>query len=200
MLYGDDTIRDDREFLLRSALTHNWGSLLDFCAQIGMFLVDTGSAGSPQRASLTRSTSEDVEASRISLVRKQLEACDQWGNNVLHAACFYRPPVNVVRSLLQLAHRYDCPLHLGRALDGSTPLQVACACGASLEVVQLILHPPNLPSGSLAVQLSDQLGATPLSELVIYYTLKVQQDRSSVPLQLAYVDERRMVCLLGFIY
>lgn len=68
-------------------------------------------------------------------------------------------------------------LHLLRAHDGSTALQTACACGASLAVLEVLLDPPaGLLPGAGLVHAVDRQGHSPLTELVVHYTL--EQKRS----------------------
>lgn len=114
---------------------------------------------------------------------------DEHGNTALIAACFHRPPVRAIRAMLHAASASPgkpMQIHLDRAGDGSTALQVACACGASLKVVKSLLEAPSgLVDGGTLVSCSDFQGSTPLSDLVVQYTLecKSPQHRSSLPLE-----------------
>lgn len=83
-----------------------------------------------------------------------------------------------------VAPRKQVQIHAVRARDGSTPLQVACACGASLEVIQALLDPPaGLINGGGLVECVDDQGLSPISELTVQYTLERQsaQNRDTSP-------------------
>mmetsp|Transcript_26511 Transcript_26511/g.41126 ORF Transcript_26511/g.41126 Transcript_26511/m.41126 type:complete len:366 (+) Transcript_26511:210-1307(+) len=62
---------------------------------------------------------------------------DQWGNTALHQACFNKPPVAAINSLLSTEH-LSSSLTM-KARDGSTPFLIACACEASFEVLHALL-------------------------------------------------------------
>ena len=141
--------------------------------------------------------------------RQQLNQADEWGNTVLIAAAFLRPPVAVVQRLLQaaaVAWPTSMDLCSARARDGSTALQVACATGASPPVIAALCGCSSLPiappcwkkristsggsSGSNTsttislLQHVDLQGGTPLTEMVMQYTLerKVSQRTAAAPL------------------
>jgi ankyrin repeat protein len=172
-----EALKNDREFLLRCALTHNWDVLIGFCS----LLIEIFTCSVPDRYQ------EDHNADVFAATR-QLAACDQYHNTALHAACYNKPPLRVVTSILNAASMMPgqaTQLHLAKARDGSTALQVACACGASKKVIRALLNPPGgLVSGGRLVAAADQQGATPLSELVMHYSLerKCHQHRTSLPL------------------
>jgi hypothetical protein len=172
-----EALKNDREFLLRCALTHNWDVLIGFCS----LLVETFTSSVPDRY-------QEEHKSVVVAAKRQLAASDQYHNTVLHAVCYHRPPLRVVTSILNAASMvpgHSIQLHLAKARDGSTALQVACACGASKKVIRALLNPPGeLLSGGRLVAAADQQGATPLSELVMHYSLerKCHQHRTSLPL------------------
>ena len=120
--------------------------------------------------------------------RRQLSMRDEWGNTVLIATAFLRPPRSVVQALLHVSAvvlPHDDWRTL-RARDGSTALQVACATGAHPCIVADLLalspHRPNNrrisqndTGGHLFSSLTyhmDHGGGTPLTDLVIQYTLE----------------------------
>lgn len=140
-------IARDPELLLRSALTYNW----DLCSDICEIL-------------LRRQWREQAQ--------RQLARRDQWGNNCQHAACYNQPPAQVVNLMLQVARGLN--LHSELARDGSSPLQVACACMADIDVIQLLLEQPG---GVKMVLHSDNQGLTPLTDLVTQYNLKLSSTR-----------------------
>lgn len=150
-------IEENPEFLFCCVSTYSWDILIQCCHYLEHGLT-------PER-------------------RKILTRTDQWGNTVLHAACYNRPPLAVVQSLLAASKAHVYELHLQQARDGSTPLQVACACGASVSVIQSLLaanaHTPR--EGASVVCHADQMGGTPLSDLVIQYSLE-RQIRSHIKL------------------
>lgn len=172
-----EALKNDREFLLRCALTHNWDMLIGFCS----LLVETFACSVPDRY-------QEEHELVVVAAKRQLAASDQYHNTVLHAACYHKPPFRVVTSILNAASMVPgqaIQLHLAKARDGSTALQVACACGASKKVIRALLNPPGeLLSGGRLVAAADQQGATPLSELVMHYSLerKCHQHRTSLPL------------------
>jgi ankyrin repeat protein len=177
MSAGTETLKNDREFLLRCALTQNWDVLIGFCS----LLIETFTCSVPDRY-------QEDHKSVVFAATRQLAASDQYHNTALHAACYNKPPLRVVTSILNAASMVPgqaTQLHFAKARDGSTPLQVACACGASKKVIRALLNPPGgLVSGGRLVAAADQQGDTPLSELVMHYSLerKCHQHRTSLPL------------------
>lgn len=187
----NSVLHNDHDFLLRSAMTHDWDTVVSFC----QFLQEIFGCASPSTSILTSSTStthldqcrHKHHRNRIWAAQHQLIHKDQWGNTALHAACYNSPPVRVVQAILQAAaasgntsnshdqtHR-PLQVHTVLSRDHSTPLLVACATGASLEVVQALLSPPApLGRGGAMVGVADQQGATPLSELAVHYDLQRQ--------------------------
>ena len=199
----DLSLAKDSGFLLRCALTHNWNSLIDVCCII-------------QETFTTCKRLRGIHLLRGAKARRLLAASDEWGNNVLQAACYHRPPVRVVEAVLnameacrQYYNKHDDDddhesssinkddsrqpstmpfLHLKRARDGSTALQVACACGASVDVIRTLLEAPHVAS---LVAVSDTTGSTALSDLVVQYILerKSPQHRGSLPLNEIHLIE-----------
>jgi hypothetical protein len=77
------------------------------------------------------------------------------GDSMLHMVCRYHPPTSVVRQLLNKRAPLLAVQEVNSA--GQTPLHVAAACGASFQVVQLLLeHCPAIPASQ------DSQGNTPL--------------------------------------
>lgn len=91
----------------------------------------------------------------------------------------------VIESLLKAAsHALPEPIqiHKVKARDGSTALQVACACGADVGIIQALCDPPSrLLKRTNLLHHTDQQGGTPLTDLVVQYTLarKSPQNRGS---------------------
>lgn len=126
----------DHDYLLRCAVTHDWDAMITVC--------------------------EEPHHPHNTIVH----ACDQYGNSVIQLACYHRPPVSVIRSILNSTVRRRA-LVRHRATDASTALQVACATGASIEVIRLLVsHARDL------VGAADRQGSTPISELTIQYALE----------------------------
>jgi hypothetical protein len=180
-------LETDREYLLRCALTHDWEPVVHFCNFMEEY------AGANPYSTSRR------------LCSSQLLACDQYGNSVLQACCYYRPPVLAIRAILRASQKLSCHgdlLH-HRSLDQSTALQVACATGSSVVVIEALLGTTTTPTASnrnnknplnpastsststtcssqgnrilhpgMLVFAYDQQGATPLSDLVVQYTLE----------------------------
>jgi hypothetical protein len=155
-------VATDSSFLLRSALLHDW----DNVAELSNFLA----------ACCTLNNKSSTVNKNQAL--QQIRACDQYGNSVLQAACYYRPPMTAIRALLRAANTLSCGAELVNhaSLDQSTALQVACATGASLEVIEALLQAGwknrTAVSTRLLVRHHDRQGSTPLSELVVQYTLE----------------------------
>jgi hypothetical protein len=176
-IYSTGALKNDREFLLRCALTHHWDMLIGFCS----LLVETFTSSVPDRY-------QEEHNLVVVAAMRQLAASDEYHNTALHAACYNKPPLRVVTSILNAASMVPgqaSQLHLAKARDGSTALQVACACGASKKVIRALLNPPGaLLSGGRLAAVADLQGATPLSELVMHYSLerKCHQHRTSLPL------------------
>ncbi|CAB9517471.1 expressed unknown protein [Seminavis robusta] len=155
----------DHEFLLRAATTHDWDTLTAFC----QFLEEIFTLSVPDRVL-------QWQKNRIQCATQQLVATDQWGNTALHVACYNTPPARAVRALLTAASAVSpspLQIHTMRSRDHSTPLLVACATGASLQVIQALLDPPAglVPGGAMVCQ-ADQTGATPLTELAVHYEIQ----------------------------
>ena len=186
----NSVLHNDHEFLLRSAMTHDWDTVVSFC----QFLQEIfgGTAPSTILSSSTSAAHLDRHRhkhhrNRVWAAQHQLIHKDQWGNTALHAACYNAPPVRVVQAILQAAaasgntsnshdqtHR-PLQVHTLLSRDHSTPLLVACATGASLGVILALLNPPApLARGGAMVGVADQQGATPLSELAVHYDLQRQ--------------------------
>jgi hypothetical protein len=156
----------DSQFLLRCALTHDWDTLIGFC----QFLEEIFTVSVPDRVF-------QWQENRIRAGKRQLLAQDQWGNSALHAACYNKPPVRVVTALLtaaSVAPPEPLQIHTILSRDQSNPLLIACATGASLQVIEALLDPPGsgLLNGGSLVTVADQLGSTPLSELAVHYELQ----------------------------
>lgn len=172
-----EAIKNDPKVMLRFALTHNWDLLIGLCS----LLVETFTLSVPDRY-------QKEHKSVVVAATRQLVASDEYHNTALHVACYHKPPLRVVTSILNAASMVPgnaIQLHLAKARDGSTALQVACACGASKRVIRALLNPPGgLRSGGRLVSVADQQGGTPLSELVVHYSLerKSHQHRTSLPL------------------
>jgi len=153
-----EPLKNDPEFLLRCAHKRYWNTLIDFCG----LLVEVFTSEAH------RSSVEDA--------KRQLLAKNQWRNTVLMVSCYNRPPLRVFISILNAASMVPgnpLQLHLCKARDGSTALQVACACGASKEIIRALLNPGGgLQSGGGLVAVADRQGGSPLSELVIQYSLE----------------------------
>lgn len=167
------SVMNDHEFLLRSAEAHDWDTVVCFC----QFLEDIFTLSVPDRVL-------QWQKNKIFAAKHQLTHKDQWGNTALHAACYNSPPPRVVRAILNaaanatasathLTHTKPLQVHTMLSRDHSTPLLVACATGASLEVIQALLDPPQgMVSGGSMVGVADKQGSTPLSELAVHYELQ----------------------------
>jgi ankyrin repeat protein len=87
----------------------------------------------------------------------------------LHVTCSSsHASVHVIRVLLELGVPQQCSM---RDLDGDTPLHAACRCGASIEVLEVLLlaHPE-------AVHQRDYEGLTPLLRLWVRTTVILGED------------------------
>ena len=173
-----DTIVDDPGFLLRCALTYNWDVLISFCGVLLEILTSS-----------VADSHQEFHLQRVKAAIQQLLSRDQWGNTALHAACYNSSPIQVITSLLDCASAANPPLqlHLLQSRDESTPLIIACATGASIEILQLLLEPPQngLISGGTMVDIPDVRGSTPLAELVHHYELQRKSPwhaRTTLPL------------------
>jgi hypothetical protein len=168
----------DHEYLLRCALTHDWDAMIQFCE----WLASIGTAVAVQEEEEEEEEDKDEQhrnhphrhtassSKEHKQLQRQLHARDHYGNSVLQLACYHRPPVSAIRSLLfrAVATRHERQaLVRHRAADGSTALQVACATGASIEVIGILV--------SLAADLTgeyDMRGSSPISELTVQYSLE----------------------------
>ena len=159
----------DEGFLIRCASTYNWDLLIERLAVIeGIF------------SSSVRQRDEPLHRMRIGAATGQLLASDDWNNRVLHIACFHNPPTQAILSLLDAASAADPPIPLTGFLtgDNSTPLIIACATGASSDIIRLLLNPPgNLIAGGIYAGFPDNQGGTPLSELCNRYEQRRKQPR-----------------------
>lgn len=190
----------DSEFLLRAALSYDWDTCTQFCHFLQQLLT--------KKYGPTTWKKQSQKYRKMVAAKEQLIAQDQWGNTALHAACYNAAPLRVVLALLQAAARasLSTPLCTMLSRDQSTPLLVACATGASVEVIEALLHPPcnstmtalpqiptatNVAAATAMVEVADQQGSTPLSELAIHYELRRKSPmhtHTSLPLdQVQYV-------------
>lgn len=173
----------DKEFLLRCSLTYNWDTLIDFCD----FLLEilTGAVHNLN----------GYQRNLVMAAKDQLTRRDEWGNTALHAACYNNPPLPVVTSILNCTNAANLrEYHLILTRDNSTPLNIACATGASTDVIRVLLNPPSrMNDGGIAVCIPDSQGSTPLVELTINYELQRKSpvyNRSALPLEQVYsVDD-----------
>jgi hypothetical protein len=176
---GSSLKMSDHEYLLRCALTHDWDAMIQFSEWLA-----TSTAVAVQEEEEEeeeedeqhpyrhrhRHTGTASSSKQHKQLQRQLHARDHYGNSVLQLACYHRPPVSAIRSLLfrAVATRHERQaLVRHRAADGSTALQVACATGASIEVIGILV--------SLAADLTgeyDMRGSSPISELTVQYSLE----------------------------
>ena len=204
----DSRFESDRvSYMFRCASTYNWDVLNGYCSaslialysslpfhhHIGLDEPNDEIRYYPTKVSSSSSQQEQLYRRRervpLSLL-KQLLFSDQWGNTVLHQACFSKPPVDVVEMLLQIGRHTSPPvLHLAsiQSRDGSTALLVASATGAETGVLQALVTPPQplsttttthkveedaaLTRHSWLTLIPDNQGSTPLSELCNQYHL-----------------------------
>jgi len=78
---------------------------------------------------------------------------DRCGNTALHLACRKKPNKNVILSLIRACHT---TLSM-KTVDGMTPLHFAAYCGASYDVVKILVN-----ANRQVVSYSDRRGRTPL--------------------------------------
>jgi len=78
---------------------------------------------------------------------------DRCGNSALHLACRKQPPVEAVTALLRACRKTSSM----KTVDGMTPLHFACYCGASSEVVKVLIE-----TNPAIVSLGDRRGRTSL--------------------------------------
>jgi hypothetical protein len=186
--------------LLRCAATYHWDQLLHFLTVVEEIV-----------ASSIRDRDRIAQEQRIQAVYRQVTSTDQWGNTVLHEACYKSPPVRVIQALLTVCAQVSLPLSLfnreGKeeprqvslthflTQDWSTPLMVACGTGADLDILQLLLSAAQQEGGvddsttSCLVTVPDRRGCTPLSELVIHYELQRKSTLNRYSLQAMPLDE-----------
>jgi hypothetical protein len=170
----------DTSCLLRCAATHDWDTLIHYgdCLSnnnnnLSLLLLrseNDGSSNNNNNEHVTLFPQNHCCYYHHHHSAKILHACDQYGNSVIQLACYHRPPVSVIRSLL--FHAVATPherqvLVRHRALDGSTALQIACATGASIDVIRILVSLANDLVGEYDLQ-----GASPISELMVQYSLE----------------------------
>ena len=166
----------DNHFLLDLCLRYDWMSVklclavLDDAFDV-LSLRTTTTRFYHRRNSVWRKQRDLVEAAK-----RQLTATDKWGNNILHAVCFYKPPLRIVTAIMNAASRFpDGPLQLHRAVNSkhATPLCIAACSGASARVIHELLEPqaPNLIEGWSAVAIADRNAKTPFVGLTQRYEM-----------------------------
>lgn len=208
---NEGTIAKQKDFLLRCANTYNWEILVDFCKLL-LNVLTSPPIPLPLSSDTDGSDHDDEDPQpndsatishyaasyflyqermlTLAAAKEQLTRTDEWGNNCLHAACYNTPPLEVVTSILRCAAAASVPIHKMVSRDLSTPLSIACATGASVDVIRALLHPSWAISNSCdgsgtfcdvkgvledagaLVSMMDAQGCTPLSELTIHYELK----------------------------
>lgn len=179
----------DRSFLRRCCETYNWDMAINFCEDTLHPILTNQENSEDCGASVANYTlsdglhhteyDESVSFQNCHAKRQyqaaidQLTSRDEWGNTPLHAACYNKPPLRVVTSILLCASLASLNVHLVLTKDGSTPLNIACGTGASTDVLRVLLTPPRpLQDGGLAVTIADTTGSTPLTELITFYNLQ----------------------------
>lgn len=157
-----ESIIADDSFLLKRCLHYEWDKVKECC----FFLVDVFSK-------YNDSGFEYLE-SLVQAGKRQLTAIDQGGNNALHVACHFKPPLSVVSSILMAARHFPgAPLQLHTMVNSknSTALAIGCAIGASTRVIQELLEPAGLENGGKAVSIADQYAITPFLGLSRRYEM-----------------------------
>lgn len=172
------------QWILDCASSYNWDELVDYCHDfIQMEFCET-------------------------YVEGILASTDPWGNNALHMACFHKPPIFAVRALLfmhldngEVVREERRRMVRSRSKDGSTPLLAACACGASAEVISVLLSVDacaSIPSimvcdaKQTTATMTDNAGSTPLEELCRNYKVVVESVKNENNVQkknAKYLDE-----------
>lgn len=171
-----ESILTDDFFLLRRCLHYEWDEVKECC----FFLVDIFSKNNYR--------GDEYFETLVQAGKRQLTATDQWGNNTLHAACHYKPPLSVVTSILMAARYFPgAPLQLHTMVNStnSTALVIACTTGASTRVIQALLEPAGLENGGKTVSIADQQATTPFLGLARRYEMLRNipcHSKSSLPL------------------
>jgi hypothetical protein len=157
-----ESIMTDDSFLLRRCLRYEWDDVKECCS----FLVDIFTKNNYR--------GDDYLDTLIEAGKRQLTTTDQGGNNPLHVACYFNPPLSVVNSILMAARHFPgAPLQLHTMVNSknSTALLIGCAIGASMRVIQELLEPAGLENGGKAVSIADQQATTPFLGLVRRYEM-----------------------------
>ena len=221
-LEHDSRFESDRvSYMFRCASTYNWDVLNGYCSSslitlysslpfhppphddddddITMIPLNDEIRYTNHTSNNSRSKKERYKEKRLLPLSlfQQLVFTDQWGNTVLHQACFSKPPVDVVEMLLQIGRHTSPPvLNLAsiQSRDGSTAVLVASGTGADLAVLQTLLLPPqpllssSTPTNKVAMSrhawlalIPDNQGSTPLSELCNQYHLSRKYSKPISP-------------------
>ncbi|KAL7516957.1 hypothetical protein ACHAWX_001927, partial [Stephanocyclus meneghinianus] len=99
------------------------------------------------------------------------------GENILHDVCRHNPPLDVIELLLT-ALRHRRGITCGRDDDGRTPLHVAVASGASIDVIEALARADPLPAS-----MGDDDNRSPLHLAVKFlaYQERITQQSHSLP-------------------
>ena len=125
-----DFIKNDPNYLIRLCKNSKWKYVEKCCKMFCEILI--------------RNANVDHSALLLKTkTRSQLISTDIWGNAPLHVACYYRPPLRVIKALMK-ASRYAFESNPTRLLTmannkGATPLLIACQSGASQTVIKALL-------------------------------------------------------------
>eukprot|EP01082_Thalassiosira_pseudonana_P014232 g12939.t1 g12939 contig7:502860-504380(+) len=152
--------RDD-QYLFRLASTFGWDEAITLCNSLitGIELTVDASrrqqrdTGNMEDGRFNDSLDNSAQAHQktpqewLNYAFNQLLYQDQWKNTPLHAACYVKPPVDVIDALLRIGrvlwkHRsylLHVPVFATASMDNSTPFLVACSTGASTDVLQRYL-------------------------------------------------------------
>lgn len=166
---SDTFPEEDPLHLYRCAASYDWDGVVSYCEKAKKRVVDNiGLPGGERFASALHAS---------------LSAGDEWNNTAIHLCMFNAASLDVIEALLAVsnyarppkAHRASLrstrlDLTLLRTSDGSTPLLIACATGAHVDVLRLLIEKSSDPKA--LAEACDIQGRTPLLELCEWYNSK----------------------------
>lgn len=166
----DEEKNHEDSVLMSLVHAYDWAAVL---ARVTAHPSEAKLVGAEGRTPLHMACEHDAPAVVIqSLLKAYPDASVQIGSSnmtPLHITCSSQDAsVNVIRVLLELGNNAQCSL---RDVDGDTPLHTACRCGASLDVLEVLIQ-----ANPQAVHQRDLEGLTPLLRLWVRYFVILGND------------------------
>ena len=177
-----NNILTNERFLLDFCLNYDWDVVDECCNLILRILLNAPSSSASGESSYQWYL---IDEELIIAATKQLLAKDSFGNTILHAACYHKPPTKIIQLILQCCdeasqvaavdENEDFKLHLMSNHHHETPLLISCLSSASKDAIHELLHPSKACSSSMSsssvITQPDNTGRTTFQGIYMRYDL-----------------------------